>query len=329
MSKSLKHSSILLFFLTLLLTACSLEPKSSGNPYEVMVVAEDVVWDGYAGKALKVVLNKPMPMLPQEEPMFHVSHVTRAHYDHITNLFRNIIILDVNQQYTRPKMTIERNTFSSPQLIMTIHGPSDEVISTYITEQTQNIIKIFSTEEINREATRLEKAHNLKFDEAVQKKFGCRMNIPVDVKKLKEGEDFIWASDDGLATIQNICIYSYPYFTEKVFTAENFAAIRDTFMTRNIPGENPGSHMWTNKEFISSENKIIRGHYTQEVRGLWEMTGEAMGGPFVSMAQVDTVNNRVIVVEGFVYAPNKMKRTMLRRLEAALYTLELPSREEE
>ena len=59
------------------------------------------------------------------------------------------------------------------------------------------------------------------------------------------------------------------------------------------------------------------------------MTGEAMGGPFVSHSQVDTINNRVIVVEGFVYAPDKMKRTMIRRLEAALYTLELPAAEDE
>jgi hypothetical protein len=33
-------------------------------------------------------------------------------------------------------------------------------------------------------------------------------------------------------------------------------------------------------------------------------------------------------VEGFVYAPEKMKRSMIRRLEAALYTLETPKEEE-
>ena len=63
-----------------------------------------------------------------------------------------------------------------------------------------------------------------------------------------------------------------------------------------------------------------------EARGLWEMTTEAMGGPFVSHSRIDTVNNRIIVVEGFVFAPDKMKRTMIRRLEAALYTLELPKK---
>ena len=49
-----------------------------------------------------------------------------------------------------------------------------------------------------------------------------------------------------------------------------------------------------------------------------------MGGPFVSHSRVDTETNRVVVVEGFVYAPEKMKRGLIRRLEGALYTLQLP-----
>jgi hypothetical protein len=37
----------------------------------------------------------------------------------------------------------------------------------------------------------------------------------------------------------------------------------------------------------------------------------------------------VVVVEGFVYAPEKMKRGLIRRLEAALYSLELPKKKAE
>jgi hypothetical protein len=98
-------------------------------------------------------------------------------------------------------------------------------------------------------------------------------------------------------------------------------------MGRNIPGELPGSKMSTNHEFISVKDMTVQGHYVQECRGLWEMTIDAMGGPYVSHSQVDTINNKVIVVEGFVYAPDKMKRSMIRRLEAALYTLQLPAKQ--
>jgi hypothetical protein len=60
------------------------------------------------------------------------------------------------------------------------------------------------------------------------------------------------------------------------------------------------------------------------MRGLWVVKGDCMGGPYVSFSRVDEENNRVIVVEGFVYAPEKMKRGLIRRLEGALYTLKLP-----
>lgn len=300
-----------------------LTPASSGNPYEVMVVADDSVWSGYAGRAAKDVLTKSIPMLPQDEPMFHVSHITFNHWDRITHLFRNVLIIKLNEHYTQPKIKIERDTYSSPQLILTVEGPTTREISTFITEKTKFIINYFTAEEINREATHLEDEHNIKFDKEVEKMFGCHLYIPVSINKMKIGDNFIWASDDGLTTIQNICIYSYPYVSKKVFNHGVYIALRDSFM-HNIPGEHEGSVMSTNKEFCQVSDMQIGNHYVQEARGLWEMTKEAMGGPFVSHSQVDTINNRVIVVEGFVYAPDKMKRTMIRRLEAALYTLQLP-----
>jgi hypothetical protein len=55
------------------------------------------------------------------------------------------------------------------------------------------------------------------------------------------------------------------------------------------------------------------------------MSKDAMGGPFISHSRIDSINNRVIVVEAFVYAPSKMKRSILRRLEASLYTLKMPT----
>ena len=53
-----------------------------------------------------------------------------------------------------------------------------------------------------------------------------------------------------------------------------------------------------------------------------------MGGPFVSHARVDRPNGRVVVVEGFIYAPQKNKRELMRQMEAALYTLNLPQEQQ-
>jgi len=72
----------------------------------------------------------------------------------------------------------------------------------------------------------------------------------------------------------------------------------------------------------------VKGEYAFEARGLWYMENDMMGGPFVSHARVDRPNGRVVVVEAFVYAPEKKKRDMMRQLEAALYTLNLPQEQQ-
>lgn len=331
-----KLSAILMMTAAVLLAACGgtggkhkrsgsiLTPISSGNPYEVMVVADDSIWDGYAGKAVQTILDKSLIGLPQDEPQFHKSHVTSNHYDHITHLFRNIIKLNISRDYTKAKMNIEKDVFSTPQIIINVNAPNQYEASIYITEHTKQIEEAITTEEINRAANDLVYEHNVKFEKAVKEKFGCTMFIPTDIKEMKMGEDFIWASDNGLSTIQNIVIYSYPYVSEKMFTKKPYIALRDTIMKKNIPGGRPGQYMQTNNEFVWTKNIGVNGMYAMEARGLWEMKDDDMGGPFVSHSRIDSVNNRVIVVEGFVYAPNKMKRTMIRRMEAALYTLVTP-----
>jgi hypothetical protein len=40
---------------------------------------------------------------------------------------------------------------------------------------------------------------------------------------------------------------------------------------------------------------------------------------------VDEVNGKIIVAEAFVYAPSTDKRKMMRKLEAALFSLKLPA----
>ncbi len=303
-------------------------PASSGNAYEVMVVADDSVWNGYAGKALQVILDKPLRGLPQDEPQFHKSHVTEKHYDRITHLFRNIFHIEIRDDYTRAKMSVEKDVHSTPQIVVTLRAPSQLDASVYITEHTKDIESLFTAEEINRQANDLYFEHNVKFAKEVKKMFDCVMYIPADINKMKVGDNFIWASNDGISAIQNVCIYSLPYVSEKMLTKGPYMALRDTVMKKNIPGAKPTMWMQTNHEFVWTRNISVNGQYAMEARGLWEMRNDAMGGPFVSHSRIDKKNGKVIVVEAFVYAPEKMKRTMLRRLEAALYTLETPDEED-
>ena len=302
-----------------------LVPSSSGNPYEVLVVADDSVWGTAGGKALKKVLNTPVPMLPQDEPSFHVTRIQNDDYDRIFKLFRNIIFIKIDDDYRGGKILFDRNVNSYPQVIITIHAEDTDEAAAYINANKSSIIGFLYNEEITRQCDYLNYNHNYAISDTVRKHLGCDIFVPSDLLKVKTGKDFVWISNDGLSTVQNIVVYTYPYATEKVFDKYGYVALRDTFLGRNIPGYNPGSKMQTNKECVEVNNYTKNGQFIQEGRGLWEMSGDAMGGPFVSLSRIDTLNNRVIVAEAFVYAPSKMKRSIIRRLEASLYTLKMPA----
>lgn len=80
--------------------------------------------------------------------------------------------------------------------------------------------------------------------------------------------------------------------------------------------------MKTEKRFeLSYEPITYRGEYRGVLRGLWRMEGDKMGGPFVSHALLDKKKGQVIVAESFVYAPESKKANLIRRMEAALFTL--------
>jgi hypothetical protein len=90
----------------------------------------------------------------------------------------------------------------------------------------------------------------------------------------------------------------------------------------NVPGPSSGSYMTTESRLPVTYKRFERNdHQMVEMRGLWKVEGDVMGGPFVSVAHIDPENARVVVTEGYVYAPEKPeKRNLIWQLEAILYS---------
>jgi hypothetical protein len=162
--------------------------------------------------------------------------------------------------------------------------------------------------------------------DSLKNKFDILMNIPSDMKFSRSKKDFFWTSNNAKTGRTDLVVYTFPYTDENTFTGEYLIAKRDSVMKINMPGTFPDSYMTTEKNLAEANYSAItvRGKYCGVLRGLWKMVGDMMGGPFVSHIRLDEANNRVVVVEGFVYAPESNKRNYIRRIESALYTLRLP-----
>lgn len=321
-----------LFLLIAVLASCKnngksiVTPISSGRPYEVLVVADDKCWMS-PDSALYHVLDTDVPGLPQSERSFRISRVRPAHFDRVMRIFRNIIIVDIQDIYTQTKFKYARNAYSAPQMIMTIQSPSQEEFSEFLSKHGQVVVDFFTRAEMNRQINLLKDKHNKAISAKVGSLFDCDIWFPNELSSFKEGKDFFWASSN--LNDMNFVMYSYPFTDNNTFTKSFFINKRDSVMKVNIPGSMEGMYMQTaDSALVDVKNIAVKGDYAFEARGLWEMKNDAMGGPFVSHVRVDRANARVIVVEAFVYNPGKLKRDIMRKLEASLYTLKLPAEKE-
>lgn len=304
-------------------------PVSSGRPYEMMVVIDKGLWERPAGRALFNVLDKDVPGLPQPERSFRISQIRPENFNRGNRIFRNIIDVDIRPIYTQPKLKYSRDSYSSPQMIMTIQAPDEKSFEEFVSANGQVIIDFFTKAEMNRQINILKRKHSDVVSTKVGSMFGCDVWVPSDLQRYKQGEDFFWVSSDKPRSdvSVNFVIYSYPYTDKNTFTKDYFVHKRDSFMKANIPGSRENQYMATDADYVDVKNFSVKGEYAFEARGLWYMENDMMGGPFVSHARVDRPNGRVVVVEAFVYAPEKKKRDLMRQMEASLYTLKLPQEE--
>ena len=121
---------VVIFLALFLFVSCKKEfviPRASGRPYEVMVVMSDKDWQATQGRALFAVLDTDIPGLPQPERSFHISQVEPKRFDSILNIFRNIILVDINKQiYTKTSMKFTRDskTHTTPPMSAKSRAPS-------------------------------------------------------------------------------------------------------------------------------------------------------------------------------------------------------------
>ena len=298
---------------------------SVGTPWEVLVVMDKADWEAPHGRALFEVLDRDVPCLPQSEPMFQISRCNVSDFTGILKPVRNIIQVEISNIYSAPKAYCYQDLWASNQSVLKLVAPDKEQFETYVREHPEVIYNYFEQSELKRNLDVIRRTYNREFSQIVEQKFGIRILVPKLMKQYKLADDFFWASNAQAKKRQDMVIYTYPYTDPNTFTEEYLLHKRDSVMKENIPGGPAGSYM-ARQEDVPGEFRALNlnGKYAAEIRGLWKVKGDMMGGPFVSVTRLDEVNQRVVTVEVFVYAPEDDKRNILRYNESIIYSMKLP-----
>ncbi|MDP3912397.1 MAG: DUF4837 family protein [Bacteroidota bacterium] len=320
-----------LFFLTFVLFSCNLEKGAkmetiTGKSNEVVIVIGKEVWTGKVGSAIRQSLAQPQASLPQEEPIFSLINVPPEAFINIFKTSRNLITVKISPTNTNPKVEFTNDVYAYPQAVVNIQATSSENFEEMFNANSEKIIGFFLKAEKDRLKKTYKDAHDKSVYNTLLKDFNLKLYVPTGFKIVKKDSNFVWIRYDTPLITQNIVLYSYPYDSDSTFTPGYQLGKRNLMMKANVAGPLPGSYMTTEMEIPMDFNILnYNGNYASEMRGLWRVEKDFMGGPFVSLAVLDASRRRIVTVEGNVYAPKNSKRNYLRQVEAMIYSLEFPA----
>ena len=291
---------------------------SSGNLNEISIVVQDQLWEGSVGKALKSILSKPIYGLPQQEPLFKLRQIPPRVFSGFVTKSRTIIIIEKNKQkHTRLLL----NKYASPQTVIVVSGMTSREIIEELKNHSKKIINKIKEAEIKEKQRRIRKS--LSNSQVLDSIFKIKLEYPSIYRVAAADRNFVWLRKDTKSGSVNLSVFQTSLKTNRLNT-EKIIIIRDSVSKQKIPGPTKETYMSTETQYktVLVPTKI-RKHKGLEARGLWEVKKQFMGGPFINFSVVDSINNRILFFDGFVYSPGTEKASYIFEIEAIIKSLKI------
>jgi hypothetical protein len=306
-----------------------LSKNVTGRAGELIVVISEEAWEGKPGKLLRETLAQEHLALPQDEPLFDLVKVQHEGFKSIFKTTRNIVQTRISSNVDSAKVTFQDNVWASPQATVIIQAKNENEFEKLLKENQDRILSYFLKAEKDRLTQNYQKYYERGIYNVMNENFGVTMNIAPGFQIADEKKDFIWLRYETPEISQGIVLYTFPYVSDSAFMVDYQLKVRDSILRAHVPGPTTGSFMATERRIEQINNfREHNGNYASEMRGLWRVVNDFMGGPYISLAVLDAANQRVIVAFGYVYAPSKDKRNLLRQVEAMVYSLKLNNQKE-
>ena len=303
--------------------------SSSGRAGDVLVVCSDRQWKGVLGDSLHAVLMQPVLGLPQEEPSFMLSHVSENYFKEAYKKQRNILYFTIDPSFEQGKVSVTHNLWAQPQLLIRINAKDEQqAIETFLLYQ-KSVINYFLTSEMKRFQRAQRSNQNFHASSEVKRLFHISMVIPDGFIFAVKDSNFVWLRKDIMDKnkdqVQNILIYTEKYTDTNQLSNGYIVRLRDKFTKKYILANVDSSFVVVDEKYIPTVSEYLENKegYTIRTVGLWKKVKDFMGGTFVNMSILDEKNNRIITLDGFLYAPADNKRDLIRQLEAVLLSMKV------
>jgi hypothetical protein len=273
------------------------------------------------GDSIRNKFASPVIGLPQEEPVFTLKQYPVKLLEGFMTNSRNIILV---KKESKSQFRIENNEYTNPQVVVHISGSSVLQILDTIQSNDSLIIKRIKDSEITVFQEKIKRDSLLDISK-IKKKFNIKLNVPNKYKLVASGRKFIWLKKEITSGNLSLIFYQIPFSSIKDNSSavKRITKIRDSIGRIYIHGAVPRTRMVTETAFspFLSKTKIFNKP-TFETKGNWELLNDFMNGPFINYAILDQTNDRILVIEGFCYAPSKQKRDLMFELESIIKSVQ-------
>ncbi len=303
----------------------NLKDAATGNAGEILVVMSNAQWKGEMGEALREVYLKDLYTVPQEEPVFDLFQIEQGEFVKLNKRNRNVIIPQIGEGAEYGEVKIASDVYSRPQTVLYIKAPDAPSFVKTVKENEDKMVEVFLKADRDRVLNYLHDYHNQDYSERIKNDYHVFFAVPRNYKLDENREDFAWLSYETQKASHGYLIYHFGENARDSAGLEYFVKKRNEVLKKNVPGTREGSYMTTETKYhypIMSR-RMINNEETWIMEGLWKLENDFMGGPFAAFIKYDKTRNEFVCIEAFSYDPRGNNRDQMRKMKAALWTMNI------
>lgn len=301
-------------------------PVSLGEDWEIYVIADQKDWDA-VGPIIEDALEKKL-VTPLVEDEYVVKHVLPKEMDKYL-MMRNLLIISSMEEgksmdnllrktlskelYNKivsgeEYLFVARDQWTRDQFIVFLAAKGVDLLKASVASYPDFIYNLFNRNRNERLRQRLFLRTLGRIELRFKVDYDWTMKIPIDYKLVYENKDEHLVHFQCPEPERNI-------FVHWIDNAKNIE-LTENWMVDKLN--------WIGK--VYHQAKIEKGYYFTRKRrfenyealtiiGLWQSDTKNIGGPVHAVAFRDTDQNRIYIIMGTVFAPDRRKEPYLRELE--------------
>lgn len=322
--RMIKASFFLYFLLSILVVSCAKKEQesirqTSGKINTISVLIDDQLWNGEIGDSIRNKFASAVIGLPEEEPLFTINQYPVKLLEGYATNSRAILVI---KKGVKTQFEIKRNQYATPQNVFHISGTTAEEIVLLLEKHSPEIIQRIEGGEIaesQRISSKSASTHSI-----IKKLFQVGLQVPSDFELVMRKPNFIWLKHNNNRGSSSLLVYQFPLSIIKANAISNSIRTMRDSVGKYIQGTEPNTHMISETGYTPYFFKTkIDNRLAYETRGTWQLQNDYMSGPYINYTIMDSVQKRVIVLEGFCYSPSKEKRDTMHELDAIMQSVQL------